>query len=115
MREFGEVALVDRMFFDADEMQSRFRRRTLEMTLRDHCEVEAGAESQFAYRKRAAARGEAFSEVLRRDEDPLHLCGAVRRVVDVAELLRKRLVADPAQPSRNHRSTGRFGSWIHSL
>src|SRR4051794_26380827 len=112
------------MQIDADEMQTCARRGVRQESLRDHGEVQPGAESEFTYGEQLVALREASREPLRRDEHALDFGGTVWRVIDVAELSGRRLIAVPAQSRRDdagfdrshrHRSTRRPGSWIHSL
>ncbi len=106
-----------------------------QMTLRDHREIQRGAEAEFADGECASVLGKALRQPLRLDEHALHFGGAVGRVINVAELSRQRLLAVPLQARRNqrvvrrlapapafapnefklHRATARAGSWIHSL
>ncbi len=75
--------------------------RAFEIALCDHCEVERGAEAEFADREYAMVGSETFGEALRFDEHAHHFGDTVGRVIDVAEAARERLVALPTQLRRN--------------
>ena len=104
----GEIGMRDRVLLDADEVQTRRWRCMRQMTLRDHREIQRGAEAEFADGECACVLRKALRQPLRLDEHALHFGGAVGRVINVAELSRQRLLAVPLQARRNQRVVRRL-------
>ena len=78
-----------------------FAWRAFEISLCDDCEIERGAEAEFAHRENAGWAAKRSVEALRFDEHAHHFGDPVGCVIDVAELARERLVPLPTQPRRN--------------